>query len=51
MNVATATMVLITVLMTVFAGPIYEIADAASENLMDPTQYVATVDEIEGSKP
>ncbi|MGO1544135.1 MAG: Na+/H+ antiporter subunit D [Gulosibacter sp.] len=51
MNIATASMVTITVLMTVFAGPIFEIADAASENLMVPEQYINSVDGEEGIKP
>ena len=43
MVVATTTLVIVTVLLTVFAGPIFELADRAAANLGDPSVYVSLV--------
>ncbi|KAB1659528.1 Na+/H+ antiporter subunit D [Pseudoclavibacter chungangensis] len=43
MTAATATMVAVSVLITVFAGPIYEIADQAADNLSGGGDYVDAV--------
>ncbi|SJM64845.1 Na+/H+ antiporter subunit D [Gulosibacter sp. 10] len=51
MNIATTAMVAITIAMTVFAGPIIDIADDASEQLRSPTGYVSGVQDEEGIKP
>lgn len=41
---ATAGLVVVTVLLTVLAGPIYAIAEAAAENLHSVTSYIESVD-------
>jgi multicomponent Na+:H+ antiporter subunit D len=51
MNTATAVMVGVTICMTVFAGQIYEFADAAAANLTIPAAYVDGVSGTEGIKP
>ena len=51
MTGATVTLVAATVALTVFAGPIYDIASAAGANLLDPQQYIATVTASTGVKP
>ena len=43
MVVATTTLVIVTVLLTVFAGPLFELADRAAANLIDPDVYVSLV--------
>ena len=43
MTGATATLVVVTVALTVFAGPIYDVADAAAENLHSVTSYLQSV--------
>lgn len=43
MVIATTTLVVVTVLLTVFAGPIFDLADRAAANLTDPDVYVSLV--------
>jgi len=43
MVVATATLVVVTVCLTVFAGPLFEYAGRAAEGLSDPSIYVSIV--------
>jgi multicomponent Na+:H+ antiporter subunit D len=43
MIVATATLVIVTVCLTVFAGPLFEFAGRAAEGLSDPSVYVSLV--------
>ena len=43
MVAATTALVIVTVLLTVFAGPIFEFADRAAVNLIDPAVYVSLV--------
>lgn len=40
---ATTGMVALTILLTVFAGPLFNLADRAAENLRDPSVYVSLV--------
>ncbi|MFD2674648.1 Na+/H+ antiporter subunit D [Gulosibacter bifidus] len=51
MNSATAGMVLVTLAMTVFAGPLFDYADSSAKGLTVPERYIERVDDIEGSKP
>ena len=51
MNAATCTLVGVTVLMTVFAGPIYDIAAAAAEGLQQPGIYLEGAGAAGGVKP
>ncbi|MCD2441357.1 Na+/H+ antiporter subunit D [Agromyces sp. SYSU K20354] len=43
MIVATATLVIVTVCLTVFAGPLFDLAGRAAEGLSDPSIYVSLV--------
>ncbi|GAA1758204.1 Na+/H+ antiporter subunit D [Agromyces humatus] len=43
MIVATATLVIVTVCLTVFAGPLFDLAGRAAEGLSDPSIYVSVV--------
>ena len=43
MVAATTTLVVVSVLLTVFAGPIFELTDRAAANLSDPDVYVSLV--------
>ncbi|MGW9630660.1 Na+/H+ antiporter subunit D [Agromyces sp. NPDC055520] len=43
MIVATATLVVVTVCLTVFAGPLFELAGRAAADLLDPASYVSLV--------
>ena len=51
MNFATGGLVAVTVALTVFAGPLFTIADQAGENLRDSGAYIQTVTNEEGIKP
>lgn len=51
MNGATTVMVVVTIIMTVFAGPIYDYADAAASNLTEPDRYIEQVRAVTGDKP
>ena len=51
MTGATTALVAVTVLLTVFAGPIFDIADAAGANLKDPGSYIELVRSGAGEKP
>ena len=51
MTGATLSMVVATVALTVFAGPIFDIAAAGGANLLDPQQYIDTVLGTTGVKP
>jgi len=43
MVAATTVLVVVTVLLTVFAGPLFGLAERAAENLVDPSVYVSIV--------
>ncbi|QEO14856.1 Na+/H+ antiporter subunit D [Agromyces intestinalis] len=43
MVVATTSLVVVTILLTVFAGPLFELADRAARDLADPAAYVSLV--------
>jgi multicomponent Na+:H+ antiporter subunit D len=43
MVAATTALVVVTLLLTVFAGPIFEFTDRAAANLVDPDVYVSLV--------
>ena len=51
MTGATATMVAVTVALTIFAGPIFNIASDAGANLKAPAQYIDSVQDVEVTKP
>jgi multicomponent Na+:H+ antiporter subunit D len=40
---ATTALVVVTVLLTVFAGPLFELTDRAAVDLVDPDVYVSLV--------
>lgn len=50
MTGATTAMVIVSVLLTVFAGPVYEIADRAAQTLFDPEAYATSVRDAGGGK-
>ena len=43
MVAATTALVVVTLLLTVFAGPIFDLADRAAVDLVDPDVYVSLV--------
>ena len=51
MTSATGALVATTIALTVFAGPIFAIAEAAGANLRHPAEYINAVTDVEGAKP